>query len=77
MVQVVRAVYENGVLRPLEGLDLEEHEQVRVTVESLASKQGACSGQQEGDPLDGVRVSTGIPDLAEHFNDYRFGRRKP
>jgi hypothetical protein len=26
------------------------------------------------DPLAGIRVSTGIPDLAEHFDDYRFGK---
>jgi predicted DNA-binding antitoxin AbrB/MazE fold protein len=28
----VQAVYENGVLRPLEALDLSEHQQVTVTV---------------------------------------------
>jgi hypothetical protein len=27
------------------------------------------------DPLAGIRVSTGAADLAEHFDDYRFGRR--
>lgn len=75
MSQVVRAIYEKGVLKPLERLDLEEREQVRVTVESLASRLEEPSGGQRGDPLEGVRASTGIPDLAEHFDDYRFGRR--
>ena len=32
MERTVAAVYENGVLRPLEPLDLPEHQQVQVTV---------------------------------------------
>jgi predicted DNA-binding antitoxin AbrB/MazE fold protein len=32
MVKTLSAVYENGVLRPLESLPLEEHQLVRVTV---------------------------------------------
>jgi predicted DNA-binding antitoxin AbrB/MazE fold protein len=30
----VEAIYENGVLRPLEPLDLPEHERVRLTVQA-------------------------------------------
>ncbi|QYK47444.1 MAG: antitoxin family protein [Phycisphaeraceae bacterium] len=37
MVQIVRAIYEGGVLRPEERLDLAEHQRVRVTVERLES----------------------------------------
>ena len=29
----------------------------------------------DGDPLAGIRIATGLVDLAEHFDDYRFGRR--
>ena len=36
----VDAVYENGVLRPLQPLDLKEHERVRVSVVKAASAQG-------------------------------------
>ncbi|MFN0171943.1 MAG: antitoxin family protein [Bryobacteraceae bacterium] len=32
MTKTLQAVYENGVLRPLEPLPLEEHQQVTVTV---------------------------------------------
>jgi predicted DNA-binding antitoxin AbrB/MazE fold protein len=32
----VDAIYENGVLRPLEPLLLEEHQRVRVTVSSIS-----------------------------------------
>jgi predicted DNA-binding antitoxin AbrB/MazE fold protein len=32
MVRTLSAVYENGMLRPLEPLPLKEHQQVRVTI---------------------------------------------
>jgi predicted DNA-binding antitoxin AbrB/MazE fold protein len=35
LTRTVEAVYENGVLRPLEPLeDLKEHERVRITIET-------------------------------------------
>ncbi|HUT90591.1 MAG TPA: antitoxin family protein [Thermoguttaceae bacterium] len=77
MSQIVKAIYQNGVLKPLERLDLEEHEQVRITVESLPHHSAKSEAQDGADPLEGVRAATGIPDLAEHFDDYRFGRRRP
>jgi predicted DNA-binding antitoxin AbrB/MazE fold protein len=40
MTNHVDAVYENGVLRPLAPLPLEEHQRVRVTISSIS-----------GDPL--------------------------
>lgn len=33
MTLSVEAIYENGVLRPVEPLPLKEHEQVRITVQ--------------------------------------------
>jgi predicted DNA-binding antitoxin AbrB/MazE fold protein len=33
MAITVEAIYENGVLKPAEALPLQEHEQVRITVE--------------------------------------------
>ncbi|MGA2063707.1 MAG: antitoxin family protein [Thermoguttaceae bacterium] len=75
MSQVIRAVYEEGMLRPLAPLHLQEHQQVRVTVESLPSEPANPAAVTPVDPLAGIRVSTGIADLAERFDDYRFGRR--
>ena len=37
MTNHVDAVYENGVLRPLEPLPLEEHQHVRVTISSISA----------------------------------------
>ena len=78
MSLVVDAIYENGILRPLGPLDLPERQQVRVTVEVVSPRSPQPSGiGQAEDPLAEVRVATGVKDLAEHFDDYRFGRRRP
>jgi len=74
MTQVITAVFENGVLKPLQKLDLADQEQVRVTVEQLPPERVAGNS---GDPLVGIRVATGIKDLADKFDDYRFGHRQP
>jgi predicted DNA-binding antitoxin AbrB/MazE fold protein len=77
MSQTVDAVYENGILRPIGPLQLQEHQQVRVTVEPVPSGVAEPRAAVPVDPLAGVRVSTGVTDLAENFDDYRFGRRRP
>ena len=76
MSQVIDAIFEDGVFRPLQLPQLAEHELVRLTVDT-ASKNGRTTGADSGDPLANIRVATGIPDLAENFDDYRFGRRSP
>jgi len=37
MVKTIHAVYENGVLRPLEKLDLKESQRLKITLEVLPS----------------------------------------
>lgn len=71
MKQAVQAIYENGVLRPLQKLSLGEHQQVNLIIETVETVR------KTEDPLDGIRCATGIPDLAEHFDDYRLGRKTP
>jgi predicted DNA-binding antitoxin AbrB/MazE fold protein len=64
MVQHVEAIYENGVLRPLEPLDLQDSQRVRITV-------GTPDGRSESDMkwLDEVRAEvaemTDIPSREE------------
>ncbi|HLJ12802.1 MAG TPA: antitoxin family protein [Planctomycetaceae bacterium] len=77
MIQTVDAIFEDGVLKPLQKLELHEHAQVRVTVEPVGTSQNGLQSSSTEDPLEGLRVATGITDLAENFDDYRFGRRKP
>lgn len=73
MNQTVPAIFENGVLRPLERLDLGEHERVVIVVQAGNVEKNQASDRR--DPLEGIRCATGIPDLAEHFDDYRLGHR--
>jgi predicted DNA-binding antitoxin AbrB/MazE fold protein len=75
MSQMIQAIYEDGVLKPLGKLVLGEHQQVQITVEPHVAT-GNPRSQDFDDPLSGIRAATGIPDLAEHFDDYRFGCRK-
>jgi hypothetical protein len=78
MTQIIQAIFENGVFKPLEQLHLNDHAQVRLTVESVdpPNSNGAAVGPTI-DPLHGLRVATGITDLAERFDDYRSGRNYP
>jgi len=83
MSQSIRAIYENGVFKPLEILNLADLQQVRLTIEEGAvekndsEKNSDLSSNVPNDPLASVRVSTGISDLAEYFDDYRLGNRQP
>ena len=73
MSQTVQAIYEDGVLKPLEKLTLGEHQRVWVIIE-LPVTVGIPQSQNADDPLSSVRAAAGFPDLAEHFAD--FGRHE-
>jgi predicted DNA-binding antitoxin AbrB/MazE fold protein len=77
MSQVVQAIYANGVFRPLQNLDLPENQQCQITVETSSATSQIEFGRNADDPLAGLETSTGIRDLAENFDDYRLGLRKP
>ena len=59
MALIVNAVYENGVLRPAAPLPLEEHQTVRVTIESELSWADRTAGMLcwTGAPEDLRRVA--------------------
>ena len=77
MSDAIRAIYENGVFKPLQSLDLPENQTVRLIVESDSSDAPSNGAAEGTDPLAGIRAATGITDLAEKFDDYRFGNRTP
>lgn len=77
MIQSILAIYENGVFKPLESPNLPENEHVRLTVEVSPKQVSPAASNGKSDPLADIRVSTGIPDLAEKFDEYRFGKRSP
>jgi predicted DNA-binding antitoxin AbrB/MazE fold protein len=38
MTQIINAIYEEGVLKPLQPLDIQEHAEVRIIIEPKISK---------------------------------------
>lgn len=74
MNKTIRAIFENGVLRPFEDIELEENAEVVVTVESMPHSTSEL--ESENDPLAGISFASGTGDLAQNFDDYRFGRKK-
>lgn len=76
MSQIVEAIYEGGVLKPLAGLHLQENQLVRLTIDVDAA-QGGPSPSPSGDPLLGLACDMGFADLAQNFDDYRFGPGQP
>lgn len=52
MAIIVEAVYENGVLKPMQSLPLKEHESVRLTIEPARTWAERTAGmlQWTGDP---------------------------
>ncbi len=73
MTQKALAVYEHGTLKLLDPVSLAEQQKVQVEITTVND----TVSELLVDPLDGIEVDTGIPDLAEHFDDYRFGLRQP
>jgi predicted DNA-binding antitoxin AbrB/MazE fold protein len=73
MTQKARAVYEQGMLKLLDPVSLAEQQKVQVEITLVDEK----AADTVSDPLAHIRIKTGIPDLAENFDDYRFGLKKP
>jgi predicted DNA-binding antitoxin AbrB/MazE fold protein len=56
MTQLVQAIYENGVFRPLDPVHFAEHEQVSLVIESPAQSPDAAVVAQQRDALRKLRA---------------------
>ena len=66
----VKAIYENGVLRPREPVHLEEHTEVEVLIPSSASPDtDDPTGWQAAEALIGF-IEDAPPDMAERHNQW-------
>ncbi len=74
MNKTIRAIYQGGVFHPLEVVDLKDKSEVLVTVETTQTSEKGVSSS--GDPLFGISFSSGLGDLSERFDDYRFGSKQ-
>ena len=82
----IRAIYENGVFKPTEPVDLPEHARVTVEAEADAPETKAADARLPDDPLPEAlkahpqyevykllsrRYRTGIKDLAERHEEHQ------
>ena len=74
MNKTIRAIYQGGVFHPLEEVDLKDKSKVRVTVESRRATEKEA--ESPDDPIAGISFSSGLGDLSQRFDDYRFGSKK-
>ena len=74
MNKTIRAIYQGGVFHPLEEVDLKDKSEVLVTVES--KQASAKDGESIEDPIAGISFSSGLGDLSQRFDDYRFGKKQ-
>lgn len=74
MNKTIRAIYQGGVFHPLEEVNLKDKSEVLVTVESSpVDEDGAVACE---DPIAGITFSSGLGDLSQRFDDYRFGSKQ-
>jgi predicted DNA-binding antitoxin AbrB/MazE fold protein len=50
MPKTIEAIYENGVFKPLEKIDLKEHQKVEIIIEKAESVANRSQGIVKGNP---------------------------
>ena len=68
-MNTVQAIYENGVFRPFQDVDLEEGESVELTINLSTEKDPASD-------FSDIAVDMGIPDYALNIDHYLYGLPK-
>jgi len=67
----VRAVYENGVFRPTEPVDLPENSQVQFEPMLIVDEEGDWEAQKRVYELLGMSLPSGETDVAERHNEHQ------
>ncbi len=72
-MNTVEAIYENGVFRPIQKVDFEDGERVKMTVEITVKTK------EEKDPAETIpdmAIDMGISDFALNIDHYLYGLPK-
>ena len=75
MTTAVKAIYENGVFKPTEPVNLQERTEVEVLVPTQASSDGDPTGWAAAQALIGF-IDDAPADMAEHHDHYLYGRSR-
>lgn len=70
----VKAIYENGVFKPREPVQLEEYTEVEVMIPATPSDADDPTGWKATEALIGF-IDDAPADMAEHHDDYLGARR--
>ncbi|HLA77810.1 MAG TPA: antitoxin family protein [Vicinamibacteria bacterium] len=77
MTTAVKAIYEHGVFRPKERVQLEERTEVEVLI-PLPVDEGDPTGWKAADRLIGIADDPGGPtDVSENHDEYLYGNKRP
>ena len=73
----VKAIYENGVFKPQEPVDLDEHTEVEVLIpERVAAAVDDPTGWKAAEALIGF-IDDAPADMAENHDHYLYAQLKP
>jgi hypothetical protein len=75
MTIAVKAIYENGVFRPKEPLQLQERTEVEVLIPTQAPSDDDPTGWAAAQSLIGF-IDDAPADMAEHHDNYLYGRSR-
>jgi predicted DNA-binding antitoxin AbrB/MazE fold protein len=74
MTTAVKAIYEDGVFKPKEPVELEERTEVEILIPSRAEQNdGDPTGWKAAEELIGF-IKDAPPDMAENHDYYLYGR---
>ncbi len=74
MNKTIRAVYQGGVFHPIEEVSLEDKSEVLVIIE--ITQESEKEANSPDDPIAEISFASGLGDLSQRFDDYRFGVRR-
>jgi predicted DNA-binding antitoxin AbrB/MazE fold protein len=70
-MKTVHAVYEHGVFRPLQDVELPEHTEVEFEPKVISRPQARASARKEIYSILSERYETGVKDLAARHNEHQ------
>lgn len=71
----IEAIYEKGVFRPTEKVEVEEGQKVKITLEIMEVKK-VLREKDSADDFSDIAIETGIPDLATNIDYYLYSLPK-
>jgi len=74
MGNAIKAIYEDGVIKPLQKVSLKEHEIINISISKEPQKKAVKKSPAE--KLVGI-FDSGIGDLSKEHDSYLYGWKKP